>query len=160
MESEAAQHRKQQQGTKIKVVEEELLEGYIADGKFVLTERELDGVVVQKKVNTKKQIKYKDLNQIREDDYVICKDGTRVTRIDFIENGEHIKACQWIQEEDGKVEIRIVPDKGFTEKDRLYVVRETERKVGQGNLDINTIIVSIDKLIYTRRGKFKLIVRK
>ena len=96
----------------------------------------------------------------REDDYVICKDGTRVTRIDFIENGEHIKACQWIQEEDGKVEIRIVPDKGFTEKDRLYVVRETERKVGQGNLDINTIIVSIDKLIYTRRGKFKLIVRK
>ena len=58
-------------GTKIKVVEEELLEGYIADGKFVLTERELDGVVVQKKVNTKKQIKYKDLNQIREDDYVI-----------------------------------------------------------------------------------------
>ena len=49
---------------------------------------------------------------------------------------------------------------GFTEKDRLYVVRETERKVGQGNLDINTIIVSIDKLIYTRRGKFKLIVRK
>ena len=66
---------------------------------------------------------------------------------------------QW-SEEDGKVEIRIVPDKGFTEKDRLYVVRETERKVGQGNLDINTIIVSIDKLIYTRRGKFKLIVRK
>lgn len=58
-------------GTKIKVVEKELLEGYIADGKFVLTERELDGVVVQKKVNTKKQIKYKDLNQIREDDYVI-----------------------------------------------------------------------------------------
>ena len=58
-------------GTKIKIKEEELLEGYIADGKFVLTERELDGVVVQKKVNTKKQIKYKDLNQIREDDYVI-----------------------------------------------------------------------------------------
>ncbi|MDR2879559.1 MAG: DEAD/DEAH box helicase [Fusobacteriales bacterium] len=58
-------------GTKIKVVEEELLEGYIADGKFILTERELEGVVVQKKVNTKKQIKYKDLNQIREDDYVI-----------------------------------------------------------------------------------------
>ena len=57
--------------TKIKVVEEELLEGYIADGKFILTERELDGVVIQKRVNTKKQIKYKDLNQIREDDYVI-----------------------------------------------------------------------------------------
>ena len=58
-------------GSKIKVVEKELLEGYIADEKFILTERELDGVVIQKKVNTKKQIKYKDLNQIREDDYVI-----------------------------------------------------------------------------------------
>jgi transcription-repair coupling factor (superfamily II helicase) len=63
--------REKYKGTKIKVVEKELLEGYISDGKFVLTERELDGVVIQKKVNTKKQIKYKDLNQIREDDYVI-----------------------------------------------------------------------------------------
>lgn len=96
----------------------------------------------------------------RTDDYIICKDGSMVSRIDFIESGEHIKACQWVQEEDGKVEIRIVPDVGFTDEDRLYVVHETERKVGRCNLDIETIIVPIDKLIYTRRGKFKLIVRK
>lgn len=94
----------------------------------------------------------------RVDDYIVCKDGSHVTRIDFIENGKNIKACQWIQKETGKVEIRIVPDTGFTEEDRLYVVRETEKKVGKGNLTIETNIVPIEKLIYTQRGKFKLIV--
>lgn len=39
----------------------------------------------------------------RKDDYVICKDGSLVTRIDFIESGQHIKACQWVQEEKGEV---------------------------------------------------------
>ena len=58
-------------GTNIKIVEDELLEGFQTKDGFILTERELEGIVIQKKVNTKKQIKYKNLNQIREDDYVI-----------------------------------------------------------------------------------------
>lgn len=96
----------------------------------------------------------------RMDDYVICKDGSRVSRIDFIENGNHIKACQWIQREKGKIEIRIVPDYGFTDKDRLYVIHETERKVGYKNIDIEIVIVPYEKLIYSSRGKFKLIVNQ
>lgn len=63
--------KEEYKGTNIKIVSEELLEGFQSENKFILTERELDGVIVQKKVNSKKQIKYKDLNQIREDDYVI-----------------------------------------------------------------------------------------
>ena len=47
------------------------MEGFQTKDGFILTERELEGIVIQKKVNTKKQIKYKNLNQIREDDYVI-----------------------------------------------------------------------------------------
>ena len=58
-------------GTNIKIVEDELLEGFQTKDGFILTERELECIVIQKKVNTKKQIKYKNLNQIREDDYVI-----------------------------------------------------------------------------------------
>ena len=96
----------------------------------------------------------------RMDDYVICKDGSRISRIDFIENGNHIKACQWIQREKGKIEIRIVPDCGFTDDDRLYVIHETERKAGHGNLDIETVIVPLEKLIYSSRGKFKLILNQ
>ena len=95
----------------------------------------------------------------RSDDYLICKDGTHVTRVDFIEKGRHIKACQWIQDKPGHLLINIVPDSGFTELDRIFVYNETEKKVGKGNMDIDTKCVTMDQLIYSRRGKFKLIVR-
>lgn len=94
----------------------------------------------------------------RTDDYVICKDGSMVSRIDFIESGEHIKACQWVQDTKGELTILIVPDKGFSEKDSRFVYNETLKRVGQNNMNISIKIVSLDGLIYSRRGKFKLIV--
>lgn len=96
----------------------------------------------------------------RKDDYVICKDGSLVTRIDFIERGQHIKACQWVQEEKGKVIVYIVPDENFTEADARFVKNETLKRVGFDNMEVSTKIVAIEDLIYTQRGKFKLIVRK
>lgn len=96
----------------------------------------------------------------RKDDYVICKDGSLVTRIDFIESGQHIKACQWVQEEKGKVIVYIVPDENFTEADARFVKNETLKRVGFDNMEVSTKIVAIEDLIYTQRGKFKLIVRK
>lgn len=96
----------------------------------------------------------------RKDDYVICKDGSLVTRIDFIERGQHIKACQWVQEEKGEVIVYIVPDENFTEADAYFVKNETLKRVGFDNMEVSTKIVGIEDLIYTQRGKFKLIVRK
>lgn len=96
----------------------------------------------------------------RKDDYVICKDGSLVTRIDFIERGQHIKACQWVQEEKGEVIVYIVPDENFTEADAYFVKNETLKRVGFDNMEVSTKIVAIEDLIYTQRGKFKLIVRK
>lgn len=94
----------------------------------------------------------------RTDDMLVCKDGSMITRVDFIEEGEHIKACQWIQNEKGKLEIRIAPDEGFTDKDRNFVVRETQKRCGQYNMDITTLVCPIEDMIYSKRGKFKLIV--
>ena len=96
----------------------------------------------------------------RKDDYVICKDGSLVTRIDFIESGQHIKACQWVQEEKGEVIVYIVPDENFTEADAYFVKNETLKRVGFDNMEVSTKIVGIEDLIYTQRRKFKLIVRK
>lgn len=96
----------------------------------------------------------------RTDDYVICKDGSIVSRIDFIEHGEHIKACQWVQDEIGKVTVLIVPDDNFSEKDQRFVKEATQKRVGKNNLDIEVKTVSWDKLIYSSRGKFKLIVNR
>lgn len=96
----------------------------------------------------------------RVDDYVICKDGSMVSRIDFIESGKHFKACQWVQNEKGKVQILVVPEKGFTEQDALFIKDATLERVGHDNLDIELKLVSVDDLIYTRRGKFKLVVNR
>lgn len=94
----------------------------------------------------------------RTDDILICKDGSMVTRVDFIEEGEHIKACQWIQNEIGILEIRIAPDENFTNKDVEFVIEETLKRCGHGNMDITTKVCSMDEMVFSKRGKFKLIV--
>lgn len=96
----------------------------------------------------------------RVDDFLICKDGSRVTRVDFVEDGENIKACQWIQKEKGKLLILIVPDDGFTVKDKEFVVDETIKRVGENNMDIDVKLAKLDELRLTKRGKFRLIVNE
>lgn len=96
----------------------------------------------------------------RSDDYVVCKDGSMVTRIDFVEESQHICACQWIQTTIGAVEVRIVPDDGFTERDKEFVVNATIRRCGEGNMDVLAKVCALDELEYTSRGKFRLIVNK
>lgn len=96
----------------------------------------------------------------RVDDFLICKDGSRVTRVDFVEDGENIKACQWIQKEKGKLLILIVPDDGFTVKDKEFVVDETIKRVGENNMDIEVKLAELADLRLSKRGKFRLIVNE
>ncbi len=96
----------------------------------------------------------------RTDDYIVCKDGSMVTRVDFVEDGNHIKACQWIQHHEGELEVRIVPDEGFTEHDKQFVINATLERCGRDNIDLNPIICTMNDLEYTSRGKFRLIVNK
>ena len=122
-----------------------------------------DRIVLKEGVNKSLQGFIDDASGIerivgRTDDILFCKDGSMVTRVDFIEEGKHIKACQWIQNEKGKLEIRIAPDEGFSNKDVDFVVEETLKRCGHGNMDITTMVCSMDEMIYSKRGKFKLIV--
>ena len=55
----------------INIVQYELFEGFVIDGTFVLTDRELDGYIYEKKRKSNKGIKYKQVNQILVGDYVI-----------------------------------------------------------------------------------------
>ena len=96
----------------------------------------------------------------RVDDFLICKDGSRVTRVDFVEDGENIKACQWIQKEKGKLLILIVPDDGFTDRNKEFVVDETIKRVGENNMDIEVKLAKLEELRLTKRGKFRLIVNE
>ena len=83
-----------------------------------------------------------------------------VTRIDFIEEGAHIKACQWIQYREGKLEVRIVPEEGFTELDKQFVIDATLERCGNDNIDLKATICKMKDLEYSKRGKFRLIVNK
>ena len=56
---------------KIDIINRELFEGFIAGDTFVLTDREMDGYIYEKKKRRNKGIKYKKPNQIMMDDYVI-----------------------------------------------------------------------------------------
>ena len=56
---------------KIDIIGYELFEGFIAKDTFVLTDREIDGYIYEKKRKTNKAVKYKKVNQILMDDYVI-----------------------------------------------------------------------------------------
>ena len=96
----------------------------------------------------------------RVDDFLICKDGSRVTRVDFVEDGKHIKACQWVQSEVGKLSVLIVPDEGFTDEDKEFVLNETIKRVGKDNMDIEVKLAQIDELRLSKRGKFRLIVNE
>ena len=83
-----------------------------------------------------------------------------VTRVDFVEDGDHIKACQWIQHHEGDLEVRIVPDKGFTESDKQFVIDTTLERFGKDNINLKATICTMEDLEYTSRGKFRLIINK
>lgn len=83
-----------------------------------------------------------------------------MTRVDFVEDGKHIKACQWIQKEMGKLLVLIVPDEGFTDQDKDFVLEETIKRVGENNMDIEVKLVELTDFWMTRRGKFRLIVNE
>lgn len=95
----------------------------------------------------------------RDEDYIICKDGTYVKRLDFIfKKTSHVNAAQLIQNEKGNVIIKIVPDQGFNESDSQCIKESLWERVGKGNLIIDIELVSLNELTYTSSGKFKYII--
>lgn len=95
----------------------------------------------------------------RDEDYIICKDGTYVKRLDFIfKKTSHVNAAQLIQNEKGNVIIKIVPDQGFNESDSQCIKESLWERVGKENLIVDIELVSLNELTYTSSGKFKYII--
>lgn len=70
-----------------------LIEGLVIEDVFILTDRELDGYIYEKKVKANKGIKYKKVNQIVEGDYVIhVQYGVGIYKgIETIEEMDYLK---------------------------------------------------------------------
>ncbi|RRD40786.1 DEAD/DEAH box helicase [Leptotrichia sp. OH3620_COT-345] len=77
----------------IDIIEYELFEGFIAGETIILTDRELDGYIYEKKRKSNKAIKYKKVNQILVDDYVIhIQYGVGIYKgIETMENRDYLK---------------------------------------------------------------------
>jgi phenylacetate-CoA ligase len=70
---------------------------------------------------------------------------------------DHVARYQYYQDTPGRFEIRVMPDPGFTETDRLAIARAYADKVGN-ELEVQVRIVSDIPL--TGRGKLKLLVSR
>lgn len=97
--------------------------------------------------------------QGRKEDFIYCKDGTIVMRLDFLfKKVQHIKMSQLIQEKAGLLEIRIVPDADFNSEDIKQVEQNLINRVGIGNVDYEIKLITEDEIVYTKRGKYKFII--
>ena len=95
----------------------------------------------------------------RKEDFLICKDGGRVKRLGFIFKGvNHIKYGQLVQENNGFLNVNIVPDQGFTKLDEKTVENNVLVRIGKGNVDFKINLVKESDLVYTKRGKFKFLI--
>ena len=79
--------------SKIDIINRELFEGFIIGDTFILTDRELDGYIYEKKRKSSKAVKYKKVNQILIDDYVIhVQYGVGIYKgIETIEDRDYLK---------------------------------------------------------------------
>ncbi|MDO5088569.1 MAG: CarD family transcriptional regulator [Leptotrichiaceae bacterium] len=78
---------------RIDIIKCGLFEGFIAKDTVVLTDRELDGYIYEKRRKSSKAVKYKKVNQILIDDYVIhVQYGVGIYKgIETMENGDYLK---------------------------------------------------------------------
>lgn len=97
----------------------------------------------------------------RDEDFVICKDGTKLKRLGFImKEASNVKATQLIQDAIGEIKILIVPESNFTEKDRDKILSAFWDRVGKNNMDVEVVKTSMEDLVYSKRGKFKYIINR
>jgi len=95
----------------------------------------------------------------RKEDYIYCKDGSRVMRLDFLFKGvKHVKMSQLIQDEKGVLVVCVVPDLGFNEMDKKQIEQNLLRRVGPGNIECLIKLITEKEIKYTPRNKFKYII--
>lgn len=96
----------------------------------------------------------------RKEDYILCKDGSRIKRLDFLFKGiRNVRFSQLVQDENNLLHVNIVPENGFSEADKKHVERNLLDRVGNGNLDYVIELITESQIQYGSRGKFKYIIK-
>lgn len=97
----------------------------------------------------------------RDEDYVICKDGSKVMRLDFLLKGiKNVKFSQIIQEKIGYMKICIVPDINYSINDQEEILKRIYERIGKNNIEVSFNLIKESDLIKGARNKFKYIISK
>lgn len=92
----------------------------------------------------------------RLDPPLVLPDGRRLGRLDHIWKGiEHVAAGQIVQEADLSVRLRLIPEPGFSARDRARLEAQVRARLGP---EIVIVIEEVDRLPRTAAGKFIAVV--
>jgi phenylacetate-CoA ligase len=92
----------------------------------------------------------------RSDAALLLPDGRRIGRLDHIWKGvEHVAAGQIVQEADLSIRLRLVPEPGFSPRDRSRIEAHVRARLGP---EIPIVIEEVDRLPRTAAGKFLAVV--
>lgn len=92
----------------------------------------------------------------RVDDTIYKLDGTPVGRIDPIFKGDlKIKAACVVQDNNGDIDIKVIPKEGFSKADKQSLIFEMHRRVGT---DISVNVTEVVSLPKSRNGKFRPVI--
>lgn len=94
----------------------------------------------------------------RASDVLYTADGRMITMLDLaFWDTEHIEMANIYQAEKGKIKVRIVRDKNYSEEDEILLLRGLERECG-GNMDIEICYVTSEEIPRTPAGKVRFIL--
>lgn len=95
----------------------------------------------------------------RTRDAIVCKDGSLIAGLDFLfKKTKHIRLAQIIQEEDGFVNVNIVPDHDFADEDINIIKKEIYERLGFSDDEFKIILIKQEQIIYSSRNKFSMII--
>ncbi len=92
----------------------------------------------------------------RHEDYVVLKNGARIGRLDHIfKDMVHVREAQIVQQEPGKIRLRVVRGSGYADADEKQLRREFAERLGPG---AEIAIEYVDQLPRTRSGKLRFVI--
>ncbi len=91
----------------------------------------------------------------RLEDYIITKDGRYVGRLDHIfKNARHVRNAQLMQNEIGKLIIRLEKEDGYKSSNEKTILREAKNRLGK---EMNITFEYINNIPKNKNGKFNFI---
>jgi phenylacetate-CoA ligase len=92
----------------------------------------------------------------RVEDVVLTPEGRRVGRLDHVfKDLENVYEAQIIQDEIDRIVVRVVPRRGFDQKDERVLLDELRLRLGEG---VQIRIETVEAIPRTKNGKFRFVV--